>query len=79
MTTETKYAIVRSHGRYSSGDTIRPMAWRRDLAAAKKLAAKWSRAHQDAMRAYGGTSGGYRVVPWRESWLGVDLDRVPSL
>lgn len=79
MSTDNKYAIVKSHGCYGSGDTVRPMAWRRDLAAAKKLAAKWTIEFRAAMKPYGGTSGGYRVVPWRASWLGVDLDRIPSL
>lgn len=79
------YAIVPSRGRYGSSQSIRPMPVRgvgvelRDLIRARRLAERWTRDFRAGMRRYGGTSGGYRVVEYREEWLGWELDQQVSL
>jgi hypothetical protein len=76
-----EYAVVPSQGRYGSGDTVYTLYRTDDLDKARRRAAKATREFQDAMRPHGGTSGGYRVVPWgsdADRTVGHALDRVQS-
>lgn len=80
-----RYAVVVSHGRYGSGDLIIAASVHADPATALRRARRMTREHQQGMRRYGGTSGGYRVVETLERrasaarWRGVDLDREPTV
>lgn len=77
------YAIVISQGRYSSNQLVRAARVCRDVHTALKLAHLWTRTHRESMYAYGGTSGGYRVVEVvcrrNALWFGYELDRLPSI
>lgn len=79
MSKTYKYAVVPSCGMYGSGDVIRPAKESNDLDRAKKLAASLTAEYQASMRRFGYTSGGYRVVENRGSWMGHELDRATSL
>ncbi len=80
-----RYAIVPAHGCYSSESKVRPLRVVGDREKAIKAAEKASREYREALRPYGGTSGGYRVVLTdahsRRSavWRGWELDREPSI
>ena len=78
LTTMT-YAVVPSHGCYGSGSKVRPLSTHSTLARAERKAERATSEYRAAMRRYGGSSGGYRVVEARASWLGWELDRMPSL
>jgi hypothetical protein len=79
------YAIVPSRGRYSSGMTVRPLAVTSDRSKALRRAERATSEFRAAMRRYGYTSGGFRVVETEArscrglSWLGCDLDKMPTV
>ena len=82
-----RYAIVISRGRYGSGSRIAPATVLGDRERAVSRAARMGREFRRVMRAYGGTSGGFRVVEvdasvrsrCEVSWLGWELDLHPSV
>jgi len=80
-----RYAVVPSAGRHGSGDMVRAVSVHADRATAIRRAERLTREHQAAMRRYGGTSGGYRVVETEASsartarWQGMDVDALPSV
>lgn len=79
--TAANFAIVPTAGMYSSGDTVRVARTSNDLAAARKTAARLSREYRRGMAVYGGSSGGYRVIPWGQTdrtISGYALDRTPD-
>lgn len=85
MTTATSktyaFAIVPTQGRYSSGEKVLVAQLSNDLATARKNARKLSEEYQRAMQPYGGSSGGYRVIPWGSAdrtISGYALDRTPD-
>ena len=85
MTTATSktyaFAIVPTQGRYSSGDNVRVARLSNNLDAARKIARKLSDEYQRGMRPYGGSSGGYRVIPWGSAERAISgywLDRTPD-
>ena len=85
MTTATSktyaFAIVSTHGMYSSGDKVRVARLSNDLDAARKVARELTGAYRRSMSCYGGTSGGYRVIAWGSAdrtISGYSLDRTPD-
>ena len=82
-----RYAVVQSAGRHGSGETVYAAGVCAELGRARSLAAQYTRAHKRSMARYGGTSGGYRVIEVHDSirsrrdvsWMGMDLDGIPSV
>jgi len=61
------YAVVPTAGMYGSGDRVRISYRTNDYGRAVAYARRSTTAYQDMMRCHGGTSGGYRVIPWDSS------------
>jgi len=80
-----RYAIVPSHGCYSSESRVRPLRVMNDPERAKRLANRWTVEHRREMAKHGGTSGGFRVVETTArtrrnvSWRGHELDHEPTV
>lgn len=75
------YTVVRSQGMYDSGDVVPVARLTDDLEAARKFAQRCSDDYRRGMRQYGGSSGGYRVIPWgsaERTISGYALDRTPD-
>ena len=79
-----RYAVVRSHGCYSEGETVYAARVCGSLRLAEKYAAYRTRQYQADMRPHGGSSGGYRVVEVTARsraglvWRGWELDATPD-